>query len=276
MRGWLALILLGMACITQAADRNDIPSCYHFLKQDAVRPDDSGRELVIVIDQTVKVPLSLKESVWQHVLRYVQPGDRVVLYQFSALLQDNYLKRVYDGKLEALFTDQKARNNMGMESLKKLDACLSQQKQYFSQSIGKLMAASFAAESENVAKSEIFGSLKRIAEDLKSDSAREKTVLLVSDMLENSDFVSFYSNNRIRSIAADKEMAKVTEQNLIADFNGAKVYVAGAGLIDTAAKNNYRSGKVMQQLETFWQRYFEASHAELVSFGAPELTVEIQ
>lgn len=276
MKAWLALILLAIACGTQAAERNDIPSCYHFLKQDAVRPADSGRELVIIIDQTVKVPLPLKESVWQHVLRYVQPGDRVVLYQFSALLQDNYLKRVYDGKLEALFTDQKARNNMGMESLKKLDACLLQQKHYFSQSIGKLMAASFAAEGDSVAKSEILGSLKRIAEDLQSDPAAEKSVLLVSDMLENSDFVSFYSNNRIRSLAAETEMAQVTKQDLIADFNGAKVYVAGAGLIDTGAKNNYRSGKVMQQLEAFWQRYFAASHAELVSFGAPELTVEIQ
>lgn len=276
MRRWLALMLLGAACVTQAAERNDIPSCYHFLKQDAVRPDDSGRELVIIIDQTVKVPLPLKESVWQHVARYVQPGDRVVLYQFSALLQDNYLKRVYDGKLEALFTDQKARNNTGMESLKKLDACLQQQKHYLSQSLGKVMAASFAAESDSVAKSEIFGSLKRIAQDLQSDPAGEKSLLLVSDMLENSDFVSFYSNNRIRGIDAENELAKVTQQNLIANFNGAKVYVAGAGLIDTGAKNNYRSGKVMQQLETFWQRYFAASHAELVSFGAPELTVEIK
>ncbi|AUX92191.1 hypothetical protein [Mixta gaviniae] len=276
MRKWLALIFLGMTCVAQAAERNDIPSCYHFLKVDDARPADSGRELVIVIDQTVKVPLSLKESVWQHVLRYVQPGDRVVLYQFSALLQDNYLKRAYDGRLEAPFTDQKARNSMGMESLKKLDSCLVQQKHYFSQGIGKVMAASFAAEGDSVAKSEIFGSLKRIAADLKGDPATEKSLLLVSDMLENSDFVSFYSNNRIRAIVPDEEMAKVTKQALIADFDGARVYVAGAGLIDTAAKNNYRSGKVMQQLETFWQRYFEASHAELVSFGAPELTVEIK
>ncbi|MEN4930950.1 hypothetical protein ABEI22_17810 [Erwinia billingiae] len=276
MRSWLALILLGLSCGIHAADRNDIPSCYHYSKLDAERPAESGRELVIVVDQTVKIPQDLKKSVWQHVIRYVQPGDRVVMYQFSALLQDNYMKRVFDGKLEALFTDQKARNNMGMESLKNLDACLIKQKQYFDQGIGKLLAASFAAEGDNIAKSEILDSLKRIAEDLKSDPAPDKSVVLVSDMLENSDFGSFYSNNQIRLLAPDKELARVTKQNLIADFSGAKVYVAGAGLIDTSAKNNYRSGKIMQQLEGFWQQYFTASNAELVSFGAPELTVEIK
>lgn len=276
MRRWLALMLLGLACSLQAAERNDIPSCYHYAKLDAERPAESSRELVIIIDQTVKVPLDLKKSIWQHVIRYAQPGDRVVLYQFSALLQDKYLKRVFDGRLEALFTDQKARNNMGMESLKNLDNCLVKQKQFLDQGIGKLMANSFATEGSSIAKSEIIDSLKRIAEDLKSDPAQTKSVVLVSDMLENSDFGSFYSNNQIRLIAPEKELARVTKQNLIADFNGAKVYVAGAGLIDTSAKNNYRSGKIMQQLEGFWQQYFNASNAELISFGAPELTVEIK
>lgn len=276
MRSWLVLILLGFACGTQAAERNDIPSCYHYSKLDANRPAESGRELVIVIDQTVKIPQELKKSIWQHVTRYVLPGDRVVLYQFSALLQNNYMKRVFDGNLEALFTDIKSRNNMGMESLKNLDACLIKQKQYFDQGIGKLMAASFASESDNLAKSEILDSLKRIAEDLRSDPAPAKSVLLVSDMLENSDFVSFYSNNQIRLVSPEKELARVTKQSLIADFNGAKIYVAGAGLIDTSAKNNYRSGKIMQQLEGFWQQYFTASNAELVSFGVPELAVEIK
>ena len=275
MKG-LALMLLSLAWYTHAAERNDIPSCYHYAKLDAQRPAESGRELVIVIDQTVKVPLALKKSIWQHVTRYVQPGDRVVLYQFSALLQDNYLKRVFDGRLEALFSDQHARNNMGMESLKNLDTCLVKQKQFFDQGIGKLMAGSFAAEGDSIAKSEIIDSLHRIAEDLKSDPAPQKSVVLISDMLENSAFGSFYSNNQIRLIAPEKELERVSKQGLIADFKGASVYVAGAGLIDTSAKNNYRSGKIMQQLEDFWRRYFSASDAELVSFGAPELTVEIK
>ncbi len=276
MRGLIGLILIAVTGFSQAAERNDVPSCYRYARLEAERPADSGRELVIIIDQTVKVPLALKKSVWQHVIRYVQPGDRVVLYQFSALLQNNYLKRAFDGKLEARFTDQKARNSKGMESLKTLDSCLLKQKQYFDQGIGKLMATSFAAAGDNVAKSEIIDSLRHIAADLESDPAPEKSLVLMSDMLENSAFGSFYSNNQIRQLVPIQEMARVEKQGLIAAFHGARIYVAGAGLIDTSAQNTYRSGQIMQQLETFWRRYFTASDAELVSFGAPELTVEIK
>ncbi|MBN3051225.1 hypothetical protein H4F45_06990 [Pectobacterium brasiliense] len=276
MRTLLSLLLLGVTCVSQAVERNDIPSCYSFAKLDQHRPTDSGRELVVIVDQTVKVPVELKKSVWNQVVRYVQPGDHVVMYQFSALLQDNYMKRVFDGKLEMPFTDQKVRNSLGMDSLKSLDGCLVQQRQFFAQNIGKKMAESFAERGDNIAKSEIMDSLKRIGDDLKETSAASKTILLVSDMLENSEFGSFYSNNSIRLLEPEKEMARAGKQNLVADFTSANVYIAGAGLIDTDSKNNYRSGKIMQQLEAFWRQYFTASKATVVSFGAPELTVDLK
>ncbi|WGL28479.1 hypothetical protein OWC53_02480 [Pectobacterium brasiliense] len=276
MKTLLSLLLLGVTCVAQAAERNDIPSCYSFAKLDQYRPADSGRELVVIVDQTVKVPVDLKKSVWNQVVRYVQPGDHVVMYQFSALLQDNYMKRVFDGKLEMPFTDQKVRNSLGMDSLKSLDGCLVQQRQFFAQNIGKKMAESFAERGDNIAKSEIMDSLKRIGDDLKEASAASKTILLVSDMLENSEFGSFYSNNSIRLLEPEKEMARAGKQNLVADFAGANVYIAGAGLIDTDSKNNYRSGKIIQQLEVFWRQYFAASKATVVSFGAPELTVDLK
>ncbi|WP_113626410.1 hypothetical protein [Pectobacterium peruviense] len=276
MRTLLSLLLLGVTCVSQAAERNDIPSCYSFAKLDQHRPADSGRELVVIVDQTVKVPVDLKKSIWNQVVRYVQPGDHVVMYQFSALLQDNYMKRVFDGKLEMPFTDHKVRNSLGMDSLKSLDGCLVQQRQFFAQNIGKKMAESFADRGDNIAKSEIMDSLKHIGDDLKETPASSKTILLVSDMLENSEFGSFYSNNSIRLLEPEKEMARAGKQNLVADFTGANVYIAGAGLIDTDSKNNYRSGKIMQQLEIFWRQYFAASKATVVSFGAPELTVDLK
>ncbi|WP_455813763.1 hypothetical protein [Pseudomonas graminis] len=276
MKRLVALILLGLSATLHAAERNDIPSCYSYAKLDSERPPASGRELVIIIDQTVKVPTELKKSIWQQVLRYTQPGDHIIMYQFSALLQDNYMKRTFDGKLEGPFTNQKARNSLGMDSLKSLDGCLNQQKSFFDQTIGKKLAAAFADQGDNIAKSEIMDSLKRISADLKAEPEQAKTILLVSDMLENSDFGSFYSNNQIRLLVPEKEMQRVSKQNLLADFAGSRVYIAGAGLIDSDAKNNYRSGKIMQQLEAFWRAYFEASQSTVVSFGAPELTVDLQ
>ncbi len=59
-------------------------------------------------------------------------------------------------------------------------------------------------------------------------------------------------------------------------IHGARVYVMGAGLIGDDAKGAYRSGKVLQSLERFWQGYFERSNATLVSFGTPELTTDLK
>lgn len=273
---WCFLLLAGVATLAHAADRNDIPACYDFAKLSQYRPADSGRELVVIIDQTVKVPLEIKNASWQQILRFTQPGDRVVLYQFSALLQNNFMQRLFDGRLEPLLTDKKVRDSLGMESLKDLDKCLGQQKIYFGKTIGGLMAKSFAEKGDNIARSEILDSLKRISTDLQQDKASSRTLFLISDMLENSAFDSFYHNNALRLLSPEKTLQHVKQQNLLTDFGGAKVFVAGAGLIDTDAKNNYRSGKMLQQLEIFWRGYFTASNAEMISFGAPALNVDLQ
>ncbi|MFP1869571.1 hypothetical protein [Lonsdalea quercina] len=276
MKRCLALLLLGISAVSSAAPRNDIPSCYDYAHMAQYRPAETGRELVIIVDQTVTVPLELKKSTWSQVLRFVQPGDRVLLYQFSALLQDNYMKRVFDGRLEMPFIDKKTRNGIGMDSLKSLDACLVQQQQFFAKTLGGHMAASFADSQTRIAKSEILDSLKHIASDLQHTPSSQTTILLISDMLENSDFDSFYRQQAIRELSPQDELQRVTRQGLLADFGGANVYVAGAGLIDVHAKNSYRSGKVLQQLKTFWQDYFEASNAKLIGFGTPELTVDLR
>ncbi|MGP2484486.1 hypothetical protein ACTUSZ_16715 [Pantoea eucalypti] len=272
---WFLLLLVGAGALSQAASRNDIPGCYDFAKLSHYRPADSGRELVIVIDQTVKVPHEIKNASWQQVLRFTKPGDRVVLYQFSALLQNNFMQRMFDGQLDPLLADKNLRDGLGMESLKSLDKCLVQQKIYFGKTIGGLMAKSFAGQGDNIAKSEILDSLKRISDDLAQDKAASRTIFLISDMLENSAFDSFYRNNTMRLLSPEKTLQQLNQQNLLTDFKGARVFIAGAGLIDTDTKNNYRSGKVLQQLEAFWRGYFTASHAELVSFGAPALNVEL-
>ncbi|MFP1723097.1 hypothetical protein ACLECX_09500 [Lonsdalea quercina] len=276
MKYCLALLLWGISTAVAAAPRNDIPSCYDYAHMAQYRPAETGRELVIIVDQTVTVPLDLKKSTWNQVLRFVQPGDHVMLYQFSALLQDNYMKRVFDGRLEMPFIDKKTRNGIGMDSLKSLDACLVQQQQFFAKTLGGHMAASFADSQTRIAKSEILDSLKHIASDLQHSPSSQTTILLISDMLENSDFDSFYRQQAIRELSPQNELQRVTRQGLLADFGGANVYVAGAGLIDINAKNSYRSGKVLRQLKTFWQDYFEASNAKLISFGTPELTVDLR
>jgi hypothetical protein len=131
--------------------------------------------------------------------------------------------------------------------------------------------------SSDIPRSEILLSLKSIGDDLKSaEGVNENVILLMSDMLEYSDFGSFYSNNGIREINPQVELAKVEKQNLLADFGGARVYVHGAAFVPTQIKNGYRSGKMIQNLEGFWNQYFAKSNAELKGFGNPELTSAVE
>ena len=63
---------------------------------------------------------------------------------------------------------------------------------------------------------------------------------------------------------------------LLADFSGARVYVHGAAFVPTQNKNGYRSGKMIQNLESFWKTYFSKSNADLAGFGNPELTIAVE
>ncbi|KTT31406.1 hypothetical protein [Pseudomonas rhizoryzae] len=271
----LAMVGLLLAPAVMAAERNDLPSCYSYAQLASEQPAASGRALTVVIDETVNMPQALKSSAWEHTLRYLQPGDSIKLYQFSALLQNNYMKLQFAGVLEKPLVG-KVRDRIGNVSLKKLDTCLQQQAAFFQKAFGKQFVESFGKPNEEISRSEIFVSLKKIGEDISQEPSENQVILLVSDMLENSDFGSFYQANRIRVIDPAAELAKVEKKELFAQLQGARVYVIGAGLIGNDAKGAYRSGKVMQSLERFWQGYFERSNATLVSFGTPELTTDLK
>jgi hypothetical protein len=118
-------------------------------------------------------------------------------------------------------------------------------------------------------------SLKAISTKVNKSTARNKVVLIVSDMLENSSVSSFYANKgqSVNRIDPVKEMKTAEENRLFGDFNGAKVYVIGAGLLpeDSKKGKSYRDPKTMQALSVFWKSYFDKSNAQLVELGQPAL-----
>nr|WP_256835354.1 hypothetical protein [Pseudomonas oleovorans] len=273
----LGLPLAGMLMLplVQAEERNDVPACYPYAQLSQHQPAPSGRELVVIIDETVPMSQPLQQAAWDSALRYVRPGDSVRLYQFSAFLQDHYMKLLFAGKLDSPLQG-KVRNSIGSKSLKQLDSCLQQQAAFFQKTFGQRFVAAFGKPGVGIARSEIFGSLRQITGDFAERPMRERVVLLVSDMLENSEFSSFYQSNRVRDIDPGNELTKVRQKNLLADFAGARVYVHGAGLIAADTKGAYRSGSTLQRLEQFWGAYLQASNGTLAAFGTPQLTIDLR
>jgi len=277
MRGinrWLAALALGVLWMpAHAAERNDIPSCYAWAKLEAEQPAPSGRELVVIVDQTVHINEPLQRSAWDHIIRYVKPGDSVRLYQFSAFLQEHYLSLQFAGLLEPPL-EGRVRNRIGMNSLRQLDTCLGQQMTHFRRQFGRQFVDSFGGPETDIARSEILFSLQKIGTDMTARPLPERVVLLISDMLENSTITSFYRSGRVRDITPKAELEKA--RAFPADFGGARFYVHGAGLIGGQAAGSYRAGDTLLKLEQFWRDYLEQSNASLQGFGTPELTVELR
>lgn len=259
----------------QADQRNDIPDCYQYAGLTDQRPASTGRELVVVVDETTQLTDDLKKEALAHVLRFVQPGDKIQLYRFSAYLPDSHMNLEFVGTLQSGPTPS-VRDNTGANSLKKLDQCLAKQQKFFQMQFAKKMGGSFGDVSKQIVKSEIVYSLKQIGESWKVSTTPDKVMFLISDMLENSDYTSFYQKNQIRQVDATKEMQKVEQSNLLASLKGVRIYIEAAGLVPNNVKYGYRSGKTMQSLETFWKAYFEASGATLQAFGTPALTQDLR
>ncbi|WP_239499410.1 hypothetical protein [Pseudomonas putida] len=264
-----------IAVSANAAERNDLPSCYGKAHLNDQRAPTSGRLLNVVVDQTIPMPEDIQRAAWGNISRYVGPGDQVRLYSFSALVPGQYVRLLFAGTLDAPISPAQ-RDDIDMNKLRSFDACMAQQKAQFEGSFGRQFVAALRGATADLPKSEIMFALREVAGDQAKIPADQRILFVISDMLEHSDYTSFYAANKIRELNPAQELSKAQKNGAIGDLHGARVYVAGAGLITDAIKQNYRSGKTMDNLESFWRGYFEKSDATLADFGKPMLNVDLQ
>ena len=91
-----------------------------------------------------------------------------------------------------------------------------------------------------------------IAETIFHKEKREKILVLLSDMIQDSKEYDF-SSTKITNDYINKVIRYRQRKNLIPDLGGVKVYVAGASGSDS---HKYRS------IERFWARYFQKAGAD--------------
>lgn len=270
-----ATIAIGLTSLAANAARNDIPDCYTYANLTKFKPADSQRELVIAVDETTSLSEDLQKESLSHVLRFLKEGDRVLIYKFSAYTQDSHNELLFAGNWQS-HPDQSVQDDLPSGDNNKLNACLAQQKNFFQVQIAKAMKIGFGSPSHQIARSDILMSLKQISNELKDEERSNKKLFLISDMLENSDVTSFYQNNMIKQIDPAAEMKKTESADLLASLRGIDTYVMGAGFIQHNAKYGYRSTKLVQSLQSYWENYFSSSGSKLRAFGAPSMGQEIQ
>lgn len=117
--------------------------------------------------------------------------------------------------------------------------------------------AQFTKSSESYPKSPLLETLHFAEEIMKTDPASQKRLVIISDMVQNSDAVSFQKAAQIDAAAA---LAKAEKEGLLArSLSGVSVWVAGAGVGVPDQK--------ARQVESFWRAYFEKVGAALKFFG---------
>lgn len=165
--------------------------------------------------------------------------------------------------------------------MQKFDACIKGQYGYGIKLALDAVGKALQASSADLAKSDVISSLTEVSHLVKENPVKNKKILLVSDMLENSTISSFYAKNAVRKIDAAKELKVVEGNNLFGDFADAGVYVMGAGMMpeQRGTQNKsvlYRDPKTLAALKSFWEGYFSHSNGKLQEFGSPELLSAIK
>lgn len=269
----LAVVFTLAATGTSANQRNDITSCYDYAGVAEHKQTSPARDLYVLVDQTVRLDVKLKKTVHQQLNAFSKPGDRIFIVTFSALAAGQYTDIQFQGMFDHSMGEN-VRNSMNRMKLKKFDQCMESQPKALGL-INRKLKQSFNDSSIDYPRTELVGSLLNVSSELISRSnAHRKVLLIVSDMLENSDSVSFYSNGRVRAINAETAFDKIQQQGFSGDLNSTEVYVIGAGYVHGA--KNYSSQKAVNELENFWRKVITENNGKLKQFGKPQLFSNIQ
>ena len=280
-RALCTLAIIGLSSFAHAAGDNTLSSCRSQLKLPAAASTEVPlKELFVIIDQTFKLDSGLQEEVISSAERLAAPGNAFKVMTFSAFIANKYGTLQSSGTFDHPIPESQI-SNIGMKTIKQFEACLPQQVQYGKKMLRESIGKSFSESSSDIAKSEIFLSLKDFSEGvIHASKAKEKVILLVSDMLENSAITSFYTGKGIKTLKQADEVKKIEAANIFPDFGGARIYVVGSGTIGAVGAGNpkggkdasYRSTSELLALEGFWKEYFKRSNGQLVKFGMPSLS----
>lgn len=274
----LAALWLGASAPAWAvAPQNQIPSCYTANKLTPSGPVIT-QDYIVLIDQTTMLDNELQMSLAGMLRSMVKPGSAITVLTFSAFTQGRYMNLAGYGELEAPMND-KVRNSIGVKVLKNFDGCMAGQKNFALKLFNGVVGKALQGSSFDLKKSDVLSALAEASRVVKNTKTQHKTVLIVSDMLENSTISSFYQNNNVRQIDPAKELKKVEDANFLGNFGNASVYVMGAGLVPETGKGKseakYRDPKTLGALKRFWADYFQKSNARLMDFGTPALLTAI-
>jgi len=267
-----ALLWIALAPWAAPAQALKIGSCYerHLPKIPAPAP---SRELYIFVDQTLDFSESLRGHADRRIFGSLREADRVLLIPFSAFAAGRYPRIEFEGAIERDLSPAE-RYAIPKRGLRRFDACRQRQRSLVHQKLKEALHKTFEASNPALPKTDLISTvgwlnLRRVS---KLSKGGERSLLFISDMLENSNLLSFYPPAKLQGLAPEAAVAKLREAGEISSLEGSCIYVIGAAY---SLVEGYVTAAQLRNLERFWELFFAASNARLVEFGRPELGASI-
>ncbi|MGP1484618.1 MAG: hypothetical protein ACTTJC_00720 [Campylobacter sp.] len=257
-------------CFLMAMALEASSSCYEIF--DIKDTNEQKNAVFILVDETAKFDNTIKSQMLFNLEQLLEPNTYFYVAKFSAFIDGFYNQLVFDIKIEDKLSEDEE-YHISKNKLAKLHKCLKDQKPYVRTKLISNVSKLISPKNTQIAKSEILNALKDYSAVVKRNKAKNKLVIIVSDMLENSAVTTFYAKGSLRKIDEIAQMQKARQAELIGDFGGAKIYVLGAGLIDN---HSYKNSSVLRNFSNFWNEYFKASNANLIEFAMPTLKGAIE
>lgn len=263
-----ALLAVCLASAARAETAAVAPSCYGAINQRGPEPNEA---LFVLIDDSVGFDDNITRRVTDMVVRWMRPGRHIEIITFAAHMSGHYAEVVLSGGAEILpdddFIDDLKRSERG-----KFERCIREQLPFAKQSVSRTVQTALSKQDKGVSNSDLLVNLARASNHIAAVKVGKKTVLIVSDMLENSSISSFYAGGKVRGIDARAELVKAEKASVLANFDSADVFIFGLGYLSAsgaAAKDGYLDPKRSQPLVQFWSDYVSRSRGKIREIGVP-------
>lgn len=251
----------------------DEVDCDKLLK--AYASHETKREVFVIIDKTTAFPESMQKNALVNILALANPETTIDIFTFSEHNKDGYLEFIggyyFDSELA-----EKDKGDLSSLMIKAYAKCLDAADSRVRTSLTTDFYSAIRSHTfeQNLTRSDILYSLQDVAASaVDASKAQQKIVFILSDMLENSPYLSFYMFSQLASMGIGEALDVVRRNGLFADFGGTDVFVIGAGL--SPYRQMVRDVRDKDTLKTFWGEYFKYSNANLRRFEeSPTYPVE--
>jgi hypothetical protein len=269
---WRAALVCLLMCLwagaggeALAAPRNDMPSCRQIFFNEAPQ-SFAQRDYLIIFDRTVVFPKAGIADIIKRTVESVHAGDHVQLFSLSSLTASEFIKEHLDLWFDVPASQSDLETKIPASKISLAQRCFGNQLSLGKMKLTTQLQSLMDAPLADALQSEILNALSSISRESMAQSKRDKRILVLSDMLENSDVINFYHPLLPGNVQTALDNAKANE--LLGRFEGAHIYVRGAAMVVEGHKP--MSTKARALLRHFWEKWIQISGGELVSWGQGE------